>query len=220
LVLCGTRADIDPARLVGPEGDLLWSAGPSGAVRELVHERDRDGTPNPASLFELPHRTWVVASGAARDRARDAFAHPSHRPRPPFAPEALASVRMDGPSLIARVPLLRPSAPLATLGRGLRTVTLDLLVPEEPAPGAPPSSALRREVRATVSYPEAHAAAAAGTAIDFMLQAVGRAKPQGLAWLGESRVDVSGSNVVVVDALPLDLIASLLRAGRTAGPPP
>ena len=28
------------------------------------------------------------------------------------------------------------------------------------------------------------------------------------------------SNVVVVDALPLDLIASLLRAGRTAGPPP
>jgi len=216
LVLRGTRGDIDPARLVGPEGDLLWSAGPSGAVRELVHERDHDGTPNPASLFELPERTWVVASGAARDRARDAFAHPSHRPEPSFAPDAFATVRIDGASLVRRVNLLRASGPLASIGRGLRSVALDLLVPPAPVPAATPAATPipRREMRALVTYSDAQAAAVAGNAIGDMLQVVGRLKPAGLAWLEPGRVDVSGSSVAVIEPVPMDLLSGFLRAGR------
>jgi hypothetical protein len=117
LVLRGTRSDIDPSRLVGPEGELLWSDGPNGVVRELVHERDRDGTPNPTSLFELPNRTWVVASGAARDRARDAFAHPTRHPEPPFALDSLATIVIDGPALVGRVSLLQGTGPLGGVGR-------------------------------------------------------------------------------------------------------
>jgi hypothetical protein len=221
LILRGTRADIDPAKLVGPQGELLWSAGPTGPVRELVHERDRDGSSNPASLFELPDRTWVVASGAARDRARDAFAHPTHRSPPSFAPEALASVRIDGPSLVSRVSVLQPSSSLAHLGHGLRSVTLDLLAPGAPAAGASGGPSVpRREVRAVVSYAEQRAAAMAATTIAFMLQAVGRTKPEGLAWLGDSRVDATGTDVIVTDTVPVDLLASVLRAGRSPPPSP
>jgi len=216
LVLRGTRGDIDPARLVGPEGDLLWSVGPSGAVRELVHERDHDGTSNPASLFELPDRTWVVASGAARDRARDAFAHPSHRPEPSFAPDAFATVRIDGASLVGRVSILHSAGPLASVGRGLRSVALDLLAPPAPAPSATPSAnpIPRRDMRALVTYSDAQAAAVAGSAIGDMLQVVGRLKPAGLAWLEPARVDVTGSTVAVIEPIPMDLLRNFLRAGR------
>jgi hypothetical protein len=221
LVLRGTRGDIDPARLVGPEGDLLWSAGPSGAVRELVHERDHDGTPNPASLFELPDRTWVVASGAARDRARDAFAHPSHRPEPSFAPDAFATVRIDGASLVGRVSLLQSSGPLASVGRGLRSVDLDLLAPPAPLPvGAPSANRIpRREMRALVTYSNAQTAAAAGNSIRDMLQVVGRLKPAGLAWLEPGRVDLAGSSVAIIEPVPMDLLSGFLRAGRGAAAP-
>jgi hypothetical protein len=218
LVLRGTRSDIDPSRLVGPEGDLLWSAGPNGAVRELVHERDRDGTPNPTSLFELPNRTWVVASGAARDRARDAFAHPARRTEPSFAIESLATVSIDGPSLVGRVSLLQASGPLAGVGHGLRSLALELLAPAPTGEAAP----LRtdpfppRQVRAVASYADGEAASVAGGSVRVMLQVVSRLKPNGLAWLGAGEVDVADSRVIVTEPVPMDLLRSVLYAGRAA----
>lgn len=221
VVLRGVRSDIDPATLVGPEGDLLWSPGPTGAVRELVHEVDRDGTPNPASLFELPGRTWVVASGLARDRAREAFAHPSRRREPVSALDALATIWIDGPSLVERVSQLRPSGLLASVGNGLKSLALDLLAPTA-APGGPPGSnpIPSRDVRAVASYPQDQAAADAGEAFGEMLEVVSRLKPAGLAWLAPAKVVVEGSRVIVTEPLPLALLAGLLEAGRPPPPTP
>jgi hypothetical protein len=218
LVLRGTRSDLDPSRLVGPEGDLLWSTGANGGVRELVHERDRDGTPNPASLFELPNRTWVVASGPARDRARDAFAHPDRHSEPSFAIDSLATVSIDGPSLIGRVSLLQAGGSLASVGRGLRSVALELLAPAPPGEAAPrPADVLPpRQVRAVASYADGQAAAVAGGAVRVMLQVVARLQPSGLAWLGAGQVDVADSNVIVTEPVPMDLLRSVLYAGRSA----
>jgi hypothetical protein len=218
LVLRGARSDIDPARLVGSEGDLLWSDGPNGGVRELVHERDRDGTPNPTSLFELPNRTWVVASGAARDRARDAFAHPARRPEPSLAIDSLATVSIDGPSLAARVSLLQSAGPLAGVGHGLRSVDLELLAPDPPGEATlrPADSFPPRQVRAVASYADGEAAAVAGGAMRVMLQVVSRLKPTGLAWLGAGQVDVAGSRVIVTGPVPMDLLRSILYAGHAA----
>jgi hypothetical protein len=221
-VLQGTRADLDPARLVGPEGELLWSAGPSGRVRELVHERDQDGTPNPASLFELADRTWVVTSGAARDRARDAFAHPSQRAVPPFAPDALAAVTIDGPSLVAKVPFLQASGPLASLGRDLRSVELDLLEPGPPpgaaGPAADPTSP--RQIRALMSYADEQAAVMAGSAMREILQVVSRIRPAALSWLVADHVEIAGRSVVIAEPVPLDLLGRVFYSGGTATPPP
>lgn len=221
LVLRGTRSDIDPSRLVGPEGDLLWSAGPNGAVRELVHERDRDGAQNPTSLFELPDRTWVVACGAARDRARDAFAHPTSRPEPPFAIDSLATVSIDGPSLVRRVSLLQSSGPLASAGDGLRSLALELLATAPPADAtAPPGSFLPRQVRAVASYADAQAASDAGGSLRVVLQVVSRIKPAGIAWLGAGQVDVADHRVIVTEPVPMDLLRSVLYAGRAPAASP
>ncbi len=222
LVLRGIPADLDPARLVGPEGDLLWSAGPSGRARELVHERDHDGTPNPASLFELEDRTWVVASGAARDRARDAFAHPSRRPEPLLAPDALAAITIDGPSLVARVTLLQASGALASLGRGLRYLSLELLAPGPLPEGAGPvvDQTPPGQIRAVMSYSDSEGAAVAGSAMREILEVVSRVKPAGLEWLAANDVEISGRNVAVTEPVPKDLLDRVLYAGRATHAPP
>ena len=79
-----------------------------------------------ASLFELPGRTWVIASGEARARARDVLAHPTNRAAIEIDPEALAIVRIDGRSLVARVRPLEESGGLAAVGRRLQVATLVL----------------------------------------------------------------------------------------------
>src|ERR1019366_6462314 len=89
VVVRGVRADVDPAALVDADGRPLWAPGPTGRVRELVRAGTGSGAESseaprneiPASLFELPGRTWVIASGEARARARSAFAHAPARSR-------------------------------------------------------------------------------------------------------------------------------------------
>src|SRR5208283_1593137 len=101
--------------------------GPSGPTRELVRERDEHGATVGASLFELPGRTWVVVTGGARSRARDAFAHPAQRPPLQLAdPDSLAIVRVDGPSVVAHIPVLQDRGDLAAVGRHLRSLTVVL----------------------------------------------------------------------------------------------
>ncbi|HEX3344463.1 MAG TPA: hypothetical protein VHS09_07805, partial [Polyangiaceae bacterium] len=123
LVARGVPADIDPGKLVDADGAALWGPGPPGAVRELVRERDEHGHPAGASLFELPGRTWVIAEGAARVRAREAFAHPFDRPAMKLDPSAVAIVRIDGPSLVQHVRALQDLGGLAAVGHHLRSVT-------------------------------------------------------------------------------------------------
>jgi hypothetical protein len=222
LVLLGTRADIDPAKLVGPDGDLLWSAGPNGAVTELVHEKDHDGTPNPSSLFELSNRTWVVASGPARERCREAFARPLLHAPPSFASDALATLRIDGPSLVERVSLIGPSGPLAPLGHGLSSVVLEVLAAADLPPEGAPRKADRipeRDMRARITYSDARAAGQAATTLRGISAALGRAKPAGLGWLGDVKITEEGSSAVLTSPVPTQVLGGILRAGWSAGRP-
>ncbi len=164
LVALGVRADVDPGKLVDDEGQPIWTAGPAGAARELVHEQDGHGHPVDASLFELPGRTWVVVSGPARARARQVFAHPVKRPGFDLEPGALASVRLDGPSLVSHIRALQDLGALGAVGRRLRSVTLVL----------PPGG--EGAVKATLAYGDEDAAAFAEVTLRQATAAMGRAR--------------------------------------------
>jgi len=213
LVERGVRADVDPAKLVDADGRALWAAGPGGRVRELVRGRDEHGHPVDASLFELPGRTWVIVTGAARLQARAAFAHPFDRPPPDLEPEALAIVRIDGPSLVARIRALQDLGGLAAIGKHLKSLTLTL------PPNA--STAQGSSVRATLAYADEDAAAFAEVAMREVVAAIAhRAEraPARLAWLGSATVERPDKRVVVTAPLPPQLIDALLHADSVALP--
>jgi hypothetical protein len=197
----GVRADVDPGKLVDDGGQPLWTPGPSGPTRELVRERDEHGATVDASLFELPGRTWVVVTGAARARARDAFAHPAQRPPFQLDATALALVRIDGPSLVAHVRGLQDLGAFAAVGRRLRSVMLVL------PPGGDGA------VKATLAYADDDAAAFAEVTLRQVVAAVGRAKTERMAWLGAAKVERPDTRVVVTAPLPPQLVAGLLNAG-------
>jgi len=220
VIIRGVRADIDPARLVDSEGQPLWSAGPSGPVRELerAHAIDEGGASRPpssspddeggasrppssspeaavdVSLFELPARTWVIATGPSRIRARRAFAHPVGRSDPPFSPDALVTVRVDGPTLVSRLPALRRATQLGAIGRGLVTVEITL----------PPSR--DRLVRAELLYGNVAKASEAESAVRAVVGALTRsvqgAKAQPTGWiyaLVSARVERKGDRSVSIE---------------------
>jgi hypothetical protein len=194
--LRGMPAELDPAKLVDAEGNLLWAPGPSGPVRELVHEVDNDGTPNPASLFELPGRTWVIVSAPARLRVREALSHPTGQAAPAVDAEALATLQIDGPALVARATPLSVGA-LSVIGHELQSVVLVLL------PGA------TREVRAVLQYKSAETSRAAAQKLVQVRQVLSLGNSPTLAWLGRAAVEASQSAVVLKATVPpeiLDLI--------------
>jgi hypothetical protein len=213
LVALGVRTDIDPGKLTDDDGKALWGPGPSGRVRELVRERDEHGPSVGASLFELPGRTWVIAEGDARTRARDAFAHPLDRPSIGLDPQALAIVRIDGPSLVARVHALQGVGGLGSVGRHLRSVTLVL------PPGAD------HAVRATLAYDDDDSATLSEAAVQDLIGALSRSGKVGwMAWLAGAQVERLPKDVTVSAPLPPQLFDGLLRAGSAPlavdSPPP
>jgi hypothetical protein len=203
VVASGVRADVDPATLVDDGGQPLWAAGPSGRVRELVRDRDEHGHPVGASLFELPGRTWVIAQGPARERARQAFAHPFGRP--PIIdidPQALAFVRIDGPSLVTRARPLQDLGGLAAVGHHLRSILFSL------RPGA------EHTVAATLAYADDDAAGTAEVALQEVVGAVRRThRPATLAWLASAQLQHGVKTVAVTAPLPAQLLEALLHAG-------
>jgi hypothetical protein len=201
LVVVGVRADIDPATLVDGGGRPLWAQGPSGPVRELVRERDERGQPVAASLFELPGRTWVVASGEARSRARESFAHPFDKPAMDLDPTALAVARIDGPSLVGRVRALQTLGSHAAIGRRLRALTLRL------PPGA------SGQVDLAFAYADEDAAAFAEVAAREAIEAIARRKPDRLEWLATASVDRLGKRLILKMPLPHSLVEGLLHGG-------
>jgi hypothetical protein len=204
IVARGVPADIDPGKLVDAEGRESWTPGPVGAVRELVRERDDQGHAVATSLFELPGRTWVIAQGDARARAREAFAHPFHRPAMTLDPEAVAIVRIDGPSLVRHVRALQDLGGLAAVGHHLQAVTFVL------PPGA------ERTVRATFAYAGDDDAALADVAMREAVGAAGRSASKGaawLSWLASATVERGPKTVVLRAPVPPQLIDGLLHAG-------
>jgi hypothetical protein len=209
VVTRGVRADLDPGKLSDGEGHTLWQPGPSGAVRELVCERDAHGADIGASLFELPGRTWVIASGEARARARDVFAHPVNRPIPELERDALAVVRLDGPSLVRHTRQLQGTGPLSALGHHLQWAAAAL----------PPGD--ERVVRATLSYTDDDSAGVAEIAVRETLMALARSKSDRFAWLGSATVERADRRIVIRSPLPPELVDALVRAatgGSTRSP--
>jgi hypothetical protein len=220
VVVRGVRAEIDPANLVDADGKTLWGPGPTGAVRELVSadvapstpaSRRADAPTTAASLFELPGRTWVIATGDARGRARDVFAHPIGRPAIRLETRdgpSLAFVRIDGPALVARVRALQDLGGLGAVGRRLESVTLEL------GGGAGlPEAGPDRDVRAVLTYGTEDAAAFAEVTIREVIDAIARKRPDDLAWLASATVDRPGKRIAVAAPLPARLIVALLHAG-------
>jgi hypothetical protein len=119
VALRGVPADLDATRIVDSEGQSLWqkAAHAASGVDELLSVAD----PAAASLFVLSARTWVIAVGAAVDRARRAYALPG-QPSPHASIEvegdALASVILSGEAMQHAVPRLG-SGQLAPLGHEL-----------------------------------------------------------------------------------------------------
>jgi hypothetical protein len=204
LVERGVRADVDPAKLVDDGGGLLWAPGPSGPFRELIREHPDRGASAPtddpdASLFELPGRTWVIASGPARDRARDAFTHPANRAEPVHDPQALAFVRVDGVSLVSHVKQLRGGR-LSAVGHNLVSTFLSL------PPGA------EHTVRAVLDYSDDDAALGSEAILREVFAALGRTTEPALMWLGGAKVERTSHSVAVAAPLPPQLIDALLAA--------
>jgi hypothetical protein len=194
-ILRGMPAELDPAKLVDADGNVLWVPGPSGSVRELVHEVDKDGTPNPASLFELPGRTWVIVSAPARARVREAFSRPSGQapPRIDADAQALAALRIDGPSLVARTRPLSAGM-LRAIGHELQSVALML-----PRGGA-------REVRAVLQYADAASSAAAAQKLTQVMQALSHGNSPAIAWLSSVVVEPSTNTVVLRAPVPPEIL--------------
>jgi hypothetical protein len=235
IVVRGVRADIDPAGLVDETGRALWVASPrepSADVRELrapADERTSEGDESAqgpiaardASLFELPGRTWVIATGNARARARDLFARAPAGP-PTTALELpqlegsalrgcdtdgeddkgsrLALVRLNGPALVAHLRALRPPALLAPVGRELASVTIVLLSGENGENGV---------LRAALTYDRTQAVAPAEATVREALAALLSASQAGqadqanqanqkeYAWMRSATVHASRSCLVV-----------------------
>ncbi|HXN30883.1 MAG TPA: hypothetical protein VN894_03435 [Polyangiaceae bacterium] len=207
VVVRGVRANVDPAKIVDEGGHALWAQGPSASaagVRELVRTREAEsqGPPDPgaapeASLFELPGRTWAIATGRARAHARDAFNRPAAGVDgdPLGMPSsALAVLRLSGVGLVARVRALRPPGLLAPLGSKLVALTVVLT----PGDGA--------VVRATLSYNDELAVTPAEATLRQAIEALCRAKPDDYAWLRSVTVQASRCCVVVTAPLPRELM--------------
>lgn len=191
LVVRGVRADVDPARLVDGDGNMLWSEGPNGPVRELVRDHASDvAMPQDASLFELPSRTWVIATGAARVHARQAFARPTSKQDPGGWTDGLASAHLDGHALARRLPDLHRYTEFGPILRNLTSV--DFLLP----------SGSERSIRVTLKYASPGAASQAESTVRSVLLAVGHANSLPPMWryaLTMARVTWEGKSTIVTD---------------------
>jgi hypothetical protein len=202
VVLRGVRADLDPARIVGDDGKPVWQPTSDRArIPEYVREEGAHGS----SLFVLPRRTWVVANGPARTRAREAFAVGHSGPRtvvPELPPDALLAIRLNGPALVARVRQLRGGGPLRPVGRDLDALTLAL----------PPGN--EGTIVAHLTYANQDAAVASETVLRDVLAALRRSRSPRLRWIGEARLERTASKVTAHGQLPPALLDYLVQAAQ------
>jgi hypothetical protein len=182
VVVRGVRADVDPARVVDAAGHTLWqSAGVGGRVPELV----RTESGETASLFTLPHRTWVIALGAARDRARVAFANPSGRPAIKYDHDALLSLRLYGPAVVDRFVVLQRGKDLDALGAKLGWVGVAL------APGKDGA------VVVSLEYTDDEAAARAEVVAKHVVDVVSRDDQKRMRLLAHAEITRDDPRIVV-----------------------
>ena len=197
LVMRGVRADLDPSKLVDAQGAVLWRTEVGARVPEYVRQ---EGTTT-ASLFVLPARTWVIAVGDARARAREAFAHPSGRPTLRYDADALISVRIHGPTLLQHVRQLRTTGALSTLGSHLGWASIAL------APGADGA------IAATLTYTDDESAARAEVTARHVIDVIRDKDVPRFRWLVGAKITRDEPRTLVLRApLPATLLEALGKA--------
>jgi hypothetical protein len=206
IVLLGVPAHLDPRAMTDAAGEPLLRSlrGPEGEggaggarVPELAF-RDPKGAVR-GTVFVLPDRTWIGAVGAARERARQAFASPLGRPAATVHrvdPEALALVRVSAQALL-RAPRLTRGVVTGPLTRLLDAVSVALL------PG-------KRGVVATLQYADEDASAWAELLVTRLLD---ESDPDGVRpWLKAASVSREGGDVRIRVAVPPRLLEELPKA--------
>jgi hypothetical protein len=185
IVFRGVPAHLNPVTMNDAEGRPLFRARDErGRVAEYEVMGRADG-----GLFVLPERTWVGALGAARTRARRAFAMPLGHPPPALDGEALAAVSVTGPLAHAldRHPTFGPL--------GARLEAADLVL--KPARGG---------LLLTLRYGDAAAAAAGGGHARRIRSGAEK------AWIKDAEIVVDDRTVRIKASLPPRLLEELPSA--------
>jgi hypothetical protein len=91
IIVAGVPSGFDAMRLVDGEGHALWKPSHEPSIAGVI-EMERASpvatsiaTEAPAAFFVLPGRTWILATGPARERVRDALVRSA--PAAPFVAE-------------------------------------------------------------------------------------------------------------------------------------
>jgi hypothetical protein len=128
VLLRGVPADLDVMEVVDEEGHPVWKSAVGDVRQSFVEYEPVNGSD--ASLFVLPQRTWIVAAGPARARAREALVEAprvlvSSAIAQGEAEGALANLSILGSSLVRKEAPLRTGA-LAALGHSLIRASFEL----------------------------------------------------------------------------------------------
>jgi hypothetical protein len=211
VILRGVPGDLDVLHVVDEAGRPVWRP----IVGDLRHTFAEYApvTEADATLFVLPGRVWVVASGDARMHTREVLIDGPAT----FAEgdPGLAVIAIRGSALLRRDPRLR-SGPLSPLGRSLLRASFEL------TPGA------QGVLVARLDYNEDLAASGAEkTARDIvsafrrMLQegetvgAKTHREPPPLSWLAAAGVERAGMEVTVRAPIPRVWLDAIARADVT-----
>lgn len=208
-VLRGVPADLDPERITDARGEPLLRRldGPSVAREyDVVRSVDTDPASDDvsASVFVLPERTWVVALGRARMRARQLFASPRRARRPELEPDALAVLRIDAATFVRR----RRLDESATFGPLVKKI-VDGTVALDPA---------KAGARIVLRYEDDAASAAAEQSAKAWISELtkpapsGEADARGFQWLQGARISRARQSMIVRFDLPARLLDELPHA--------
>lgn len=191
-VLRGVPANLDVGALTDPRGQLLFRVV-DGRASVTEYEWVMGDARDEAGVFVLPERTWVIAAGAARKRARLAFASPTNRPTHDSDPRPLAMAQFYASAYRPRRGL--PPGTVAVITKDLRLVTLALM----PGQGG---------LVAALEYETGRAAADAYAHIARLAPQLSAADAR-FRWLAGAAIRHEGQRVAVNIAIPARLLEEL-----------
>jgi hypothetical protein len=209
VVLRGVPAELDAARIVDEHGSPIWRAVVGDVGRSVVEYEP--SAPADAALFVLPPRLWIIATGEAKSRAREALLGPISPSSLPAEEAPLAVLSIRGTALVERDGRLRDGA-LAPLGRALLRASFEL------APGS------QGVIDARLVYADPGAAGASEETLRDVVAAFRRRltspNPPPLAWLAAAGVERTAATVTVRAPIPKPWLDALSQADVATPPAP
>jgi hypothetical protein len=208
VVLHGVPGDLDAGRVVDEHGNPIWRPV-IGDVSPRVVEYE-PAIAADAALFVLPQRIWIIATGDAKARTREALLGPISASSLAGEDATLAVLSIRGSALVRRDARLRDGA-LAPLGRALLRASFEL------APGA------EGVIDARFVYADPAAAHASEETARDVVAAFRRRlqslNPPPLSWLAAAGVECSAATVTVRAPIPKSWLEALAHADTPAPRP-